>query len=179
MRRRHSSAVLASFLFLCAPYFAITTPVEDGEPADVARIQDAINLSEDGEIAGVQPGVSLVYYVDADANGNNDGSSWTDAFVYLQDALAAAEERTNIRVAQGTYRPDLGIGITTGDREATFHLESGVIIKGGCAGFGETDPNDRDVAAYETILSGDLNGDDESGGDKSENSHHVLALEDL
>ena len=29
-------------------------------------------------------------YVDADAVGANDGSSWTDAFIHLQDALAVA-----------------------------------------------------------------------------------------
>lgn len=29
-------------------------------------------------------------YVDDDATGANDGSSWQDAFIYLQDALDAA-----------------------------------------------------------------------------------------
>jgi len=31
--------------------------------------------------------------VDADANGANDGSSWADAYKYLQDALAAADTK--------------------------------------------------------------------------------------
>ena len=30
------------------------------------------------------------YYVDADALGNNDGSSWSNAFLCLQEALAVA-----------------------------------------------------------------------------------------
>ena len=29
-------------------------------------------------------------YVDVDANGTNDGSSWTNAYSYLQDALSDA-----------------------------------------------------------------------------------------
>ncbi len=33
-----------------------------------------------------------IIYVDADATGNNDGSSWVDAFVYLQDALAVTHD---------------------------------------------------------------------------------------
>ncbi|MGB2863197.1 MAG: hypothetical protein WBC05_07705 [Sedimentisphaerales bacterium] len=106
---------------------------------------------------------SKVIYVDDDAVGANDGSSWVDAYVYLQDALAdanSAEKPVEIRVAQGIYIPDQGANQTPGDREATFQLLNETIIKGGYAGFGEPDPNDRDVDVYETILSGDLAGND-------------------
>jgi len=50
-----------------------------------------------------------VIYVDADAAGPNDGTSWENAYNYLQDALAdasSAEKPVEIRVAQGVYRPD-------------------------------------------------------------------------
>ena len=98
--------------------------------------------------------VTRVSYVDADANGANDGSSWADAFKYLQDGLASY--RDEIWVAEGTYKPDQGGGQTPSDRTATFQLVSGMVIKGGYAGFGEPGPNARDVRAYETILSGGL-----------------------
>ena len=114
-------------------------------------------------------------YVDADANGANNGSSWTDAYNFLQDALAAASSGDQIWVAQGMYKPDQGSGITPGNRGASFRLINGVKIKGGYAGFGEPDPNAWDVELYETILSGDLNGDD--GPDFTnnyENSYHVV-----
>jgi probable HAF family extracellular repeat protein len=111
-----------------------------------------------------------IIYVDDDATGANDGSSWTDAFNclqawadaynYLQDALTAAYSGDEIRVAQGIYKPDRGLGITPGDREATFQLINGVTLKGGYAGFGEPDPNAQDVELYKTILSGDLKGND-------------------
>jgi probable HAF family extracellular repeat protein/predicted outer membrane repeat protein len=124
-----------------------------------------------------------VLYVDADAHGANNGSSWADAFKCLQDALAAAGDGTEIRVAQGAYRPDRGAGITPGDRQATFHLKNGVAIKGGYAGFGTPHPDARDIEVYETILSGDIAGNDVDVNDpeklgweptRSENSYRVV-----
>ncbi|MCJ7777467.1 MAG: hypothetical protein MUP16_04045, partial [Sedimentisphaerales bacterium] len=71
----------------------------------------------------------------------------------------------------------------TGDREATFQLINGIILKGGYAGAGESDPNARDVDMYKTTLSGDLNSDDVDVNDpydlrdeptRSDNSYHVV-----
>jgi len=105
-------------------------------------------------------GPSRIIYVDDDAVGANNGSSWTDAYNYLQDALAVALEGDEIRVAQGIYRPDLGGDNTAGDRRATFQLINGVIIKGSYAGLSEDDPNAVNVNLYKSFLSGDLNCDD-------------------
>ncbi len=114
-------------------------------------------------------------YVDDDATGANDGSSWQDAYNYLQDALSTEWWVDEIRVAQGIYKPDQSDGITPGDREATFQLKNGVTIKGSYAGFGEPDPNARDIEAYETILSGDLAGNDGPDfANNGENSYHVV-----
>ena len=104
-------------------------------------------------------------YVDDDAIGANNGTSWSNAYVYLQEALAeanAAEKPVEIHVAQGVYKPNGGlVAIPEFDwRTTTFQLINGVTLKGGYAGSGEADPNARDIGAYETILSGDLNGDD-------------------
>ncbi|MCP4258998.1 MAG: hypothetical protein GY774_16055 [Planctomycetes bacterium] len=106
-----------------------------------------------------------VIYVDDDAAGANDGTSWENAYVYLQEALADAnssEKPVEILVAQGIYKPNGGlVAIPEFDwRTTTFQLINSVALKGGYAGFGDTDPNARDIKAYETILSGDLNGDD-------------------
>jgi hypothetical protein len=104
-------------------------------------------------------------YVDDDANGLENGCSWADAYRHLQDALADANESeapVEIRVAQGTYRPDRSSASPdgTGDQNASFCLLDSVAIKGGFAGSGVLDPNARDIAVYESILSGDLAGDD-------------------
>ena len=128
-----------------------------------------------------------IIYVDDDANGN-DGSSWASAYIYLQDALADANDSdkpVEIRVAQGIYRPNQGLmAIPEFDwRATTFQLINGVTLKGGYAGFGESDPNAYDIEIYETILSGDLNGDDIEVADpcdlsteptRVENSRHVV-----
>lgn len=117
-------------------------------------------------------------FVDADATGNNTGTNWADAYSYLQDALVDANSAgvpIEIRVGQGIYKPDQGAGITRGDRQATFQLINRVKIKGGYAGFAHPDPNFRDVNDNETILSGDLNGDDEPNfANNGENSYHVV-----
>ncbi|UCG58297.1 MAG: PASTA domain-containing protein, partial [Phycisphaerales bacterium] len=106
-----------------------------------------------------------ILYVDADAPGPEDGSSWSRAYRYLQDALAAASSGDTIRVAEGTYRPDRGGGQTPGDRHATFQLVSGVTLQGGYAGFGEPDPDARSISGHESTLSGSLGG---------ANSYHVV-----
>ncbi len=123
--------------------------------------------------------------VDADAQGANNGSSWANAYNHLQDALGVARYGNEIRVAQGIYTPDSNSADPngSGDREATFRLINGVTIQGGYAGFGEPDPDARDIRLYETILSGDLAGNDEPGIDpcdlinhpsRAENSYHVV-----
>jgi parallel beta-helix repeat protein len=117
----------------------------------------------------------MIYYVDADASGSNNGSSWANAYNYLHDALLAASRGDEIWVAQGIYKPDQGGGMTPGDRTATFQPINGITIKGGYAGFGEADPDARDINAYETILSGDLNGDDGPiCANNGENSYRVV-----
>ena len=150
--RNRSRCGIAQVGFLCLLVFSAgVTAGEEGDPPN------------------------RVVFVDADAPGANDGSSWSDAFHSPQDALATVRAGDEIRVAQGTYRPDSGAGGTRGDRTATFQLVNGVAIKGGYAGFGETDPDARSVKAHETILSGDLNGDDGSNfAGNRENSYHVV-----
>ena len=116
-----------------------------------------------------------IIYVDDDANGLNDGSSWLNAYNYLQDALSDADSATKpveIRVAQGIYRPDEDTlhPDGTGDRTATFQLINGVTIKGGYAGFGEADPNARDTVLYQAILSGDIG----KPLNKIDNCYHIF-----
>ncbi|MBN1361024.1 MAG: right-handed parallel beta-helix repeat-containing protein [Sedimentisphaerales bacterium] len=109
---------------------------------------------------------SQVIYVDDDAPGAGDGTSWAHAYVHLQDALAEAagsKMPVEIRVAQGLYRPDQGTDRTPGDSAAAFVLLDGVSLRGGFAGVREPDPDVRDIDAYRTILSGDLAGDDGPG----------------
>jgi hypothetical protein len=121
-------------------------------------------------------GDKFAYHVDADAPGpGRDGRSWTTALRTLQDALALAGKGDEIRVAEGVYRPDQGGSARPGDRAASFMLKEGLTIRGGYPGYGLPRPDARDPAAYATILSGDLKGDDKWGTvNLSDNSYHVV-----
>ena len=116
-------------------------------------------------------------YVDATAPGPiHDGISWATAYRYLQDALVNAANGDDIRVAEGTYRPDEGGAAAPGDRYATFGLINGVRLYGGFASGGVAF-SQRDPQIYETILSGDLAGNDTGGlndPSRNENSYHVV-----
>ena len=127
---------------------------------------------------------ATVYYVDCATSGGEDGSSWEDAFVHLQDALDLAEPGDQVWVAACslapyTYRPDQGSGHTAGDRSETFTLESGVAIYGGFppgGGDGTFEARDPTNPTYKTTLSGDLLGDDgpDPFQNNDENSYHVV-----
>ena len=121
-------------------------------------------------------------FVDADAPSGGTGTSWADAYIYLQDALVYSISGDLIYVAEGIYKPDQGAGQTADNQAATFQLKNGVAIYGGYAGFGAPDPDAHDIETYETILSGDLNDDDIKVDPcdllyeptRAENSYHVV-----
>ncbi len=117
-----------------------------------------------------------VLYVDP-AGSNIDGTTWTKAFHHLQDALAIAQQDDEIRVAKGVYKPDRGRDATIGDRNASFRLVNGVVIKGGYGGIEpQLNPDTRNIALYASILSGDLGNNDmlEVINDTDDNSYHVV-----
>lgn len=99
---------------------------------------------------------TATWYVDALATGGGNGSSWSSAFSDLQDAVGRAKAGDQVWVAAGTY-VSTGAG---GPQSATFLVGDGVAMYGGFAGF-ETSLDQRDPVAHPTILSGDINGDDQ------------------
>jgi len=123
-------------------------------------------LSSTGVVTG-----QTTWYVDDDAlSGTRDGTSWTTAYQFLQDALTAAQPFDIVHMAEGNYHPDDDDDIpasthTTGDTSVSFILLDRVEIKGGFIGNNTLgiDPNTRDWDAHKTILSGDLNDNDLPG----------------
>lgn len=118
---------------------------------------------------------SATVYVDADATGGSgDGTSWETAYTDLQDAIDAAETNGGgeVWVAAGTYYPTSQPTEidTSNTRYNHFALKNGVSVYGGFAGT-ETDLSERDITANETILSGDIDGDETLN---SGNVYHVF-----
>ncbi|MGA2499578.1 MAG: right-handed parallel beta-helix repeat-containing protein, partial [Tepidisphaeraceae bacterium] len=110
--------------------------------------------------------LSKTIYVDVNSPAPaTNGPTWATAYKDLQLALGVAVSGDTIEVADGTYKPTSGT-----DRTISFQLKTGVAIYGGYAGYGATNPDARDVAAYPTILSGDIG----TVGTTTDNSYHVV-----
>jgi hypothetical protein len=96
-------------------------------------------------------------FVNSSAVGLGDGTSWENAFLNLTAACEAAAmfpdaAQVEIWIAKGTYTPS-----QTGNIEEFLLLTPNTSYIGGFAGW-ETNKNQRNVAANETIISGNLGG---------------------
>jgi hypothetical protein len=117
--------------------------------------------------------------------GNEDGSSWENAFSNLQDALKLVEPTSfcsaEIWVAAGTYYPDEGVGYINNNRDHSFKMRSGIALYGGFAG-NESDLSQRNWFVNKTYLSGDLlqNNTDYNNAqflNYADNAYHVVRSE--
>lgn len=116
----------------------------------------------------VTANAQTVIYVDADATGNNDGSSWANAYTSPKIALDSNTViGAEVWIAEGTYTPP---GIND-----YFILRLGEKLYGGFDGT-ETTRDQRDPEAHVTILSGDIDGDDASGN-YSNNAYKLVLVE--
>jgi len=120
--------------------------------------------------------IPTVYYVNANASGNNDGSSWTDAFTSIEDALNNVLLNDEIWVSSGVYTPATAASVLTLDLE-------NLKIYGGFDGT-ELALTDRDLTKVftdnATIISGDISGDDTEGDfitNKTDNTTTLISLE--
>jgi hypothetical protein len=121
---------------------------------------------------------AATFYVDIDATGNNDGTSWTNAYTDLQSALNAASSGDDIWLAEGTYYPSVEVDVDNSGgsnvREVTFQIPNGVSLYGGFDG-SESLLSDRNYFLHTSTLSGDIG----VQGDSSDNAYHVIFTEDV
>lgn len=103
-------------------------------------------------------------YVNKNASGSNNGTSWTNAYTELRNAINNACPYSELWVAQGTYTPTAGT-----DESESFHIPTGMKIYGGFVG-GESALFQRDYLNNWTVLSGEIG----SAGTVDDNSNHVV-----
>ncbi|HTN45274.1 MAG TPA: T9SS type A sorting domain-containing protein [Flavipsychrobacter sp.] len=121
---------------------------------------------------------ATVYYVSNLGSDANNGQSWLTAFETLQAAMSAATTGDQVWIEKGVYKPT---GNGTG-RSVCFKLKNNVEVYGGFAG-SESYLSERDTALLhttnETVLTGDLLGDDVPGDttltvNKTDNAFRVF-----
>ncbi len=108
-----------------------------------------------------------IYFVNFNATGLNNGSSWANAFLSLNSALQLAQNGDEIWVAKGVYQPTINT-----DRSASFQVPCGTHLFGGFAG-NETSVSQRDFLVNVSILDGNI-GDDAIATD---NVYHLVYAE--
>lgn len=147
----------------------IANPNDDSGDQNLWAIDTSINGGY--PYLSVQKSTGNIIFVDHEAAGDGTGSSWTNAYNSLQNALMDDDlwYGVNIWVAEGTYYPDDGSDHVSGDRTASFSIPDGVHIYGGFAGT-ESSLAERDPDQHITILSGDIGVVDAP----ADNSFHVV-----
>lgn len=139
-----------------------------------ANVRDAQGIGIIANDDAACPSGSIMY-VNAAAIGANNGTSWTDAYTNLQNALnSTCPGITQIWVAKGTYYPDEGGGFADNDRNAAFIMKNNLAIYGGFGG-SEGNLTDRVLnlihTTNKTTLSGDI---DKNNTLDNGNSYHVI-----
>ncbi|MCB0501215.1 MAG: hypothetical protein KDD32_00920, partial [Bacteroidetes bacterium] len=118
---------------------------------------------------------AAVKYVNVNAVGLNNGTSWANAYTSLHVALVTAASGDEIWIAQGVYKPtSYPIGCTgcSSGRDYAFTLKPNIKLFGGFSGIAnETDISQRNYHLYPTILSGDL---DDNGAISAGDAYHVI-----
>ncbi|NOQ27124.1 MAG: T9SS type A sorting domain-containing protein [Bacteroidales bacterium] len=155
------------------PWIANQTNFEVFENSPVIGAGNATYGSNIGYFQGAGVALNEVF-VKADASGNDDGTDWTNAYPGLKTALDNTSFGSIIYVATGTYTPDASV------RTVSFDIPEGVFLYGGLAGseypIDQTVLDNRDFETNETILSGDLSGNDDGFTNNTENSYHVVKV---
>lgn len=110
-------------------------------------------------------------YVNANATGDNDGTSFANGYTSLQEGLANIEPvTTEVWIAAGRYTPHAS------NRGTSFIFDKeNLMVYGGFDGT-ETSVSERNIAANPTILSGDLEDDGNVGSNLFDNSFHVTKI---
>jgi parallel beta-helix repeat protein len=148
-----------------------------GEITNICQLIAEDYYAYDNINVPVCPWGGEIIYVDKDANGFNNGTSWQDAYKELKDAFEQLQtgctEISAVWVAGGEYKPVYDVN-EDDYNDKSFELAEGLALIGHFKG-DENNPSERNFADAnnETILDGQI------GTDSSANVYNVVKAENL
>jgi hypothetical protein len=159
-RRSHSMLLSSSFCFLSFSKFFLF------ETTNIMKKQFLLLMAI---IAFAFTANATHWYVNKNATGANNGTSWANAYTDLQNAISASSANDSIFVTSNVYYPT-----TTTDRNISFVIKDGLKLYGGVNGT-ETSLSQRDFKTNVTVLSGDIGTVDVN----TDNSCNIIAVAGL
>lgn len=163
------SKLILGALAVFLPFVAhANVPIDAWSLSDTVLTDDSLFIPDD------------IIYVDVNATGANDGTSWTDAFNSLTDAFTAYTATDNyviIHVAGGVYLPPAGVGTP---RQDTINIGFGSLINatdsvliGIRGGFSGDSGSEFERWEEETVFSGEI-----GATTATDNIYHVVTFVD-
>ena len=151
-----------------AKFFKVVPTTTSGPTISITvRVHDLLDTSPVFTVSF--PAKRRVVYVAANAQGFNNGTSWSSAMTNLKLAMQRASDISEIWVAKGIYYPAT-VDTPGAPRASSFILKkNGAPLYGGFAGT-ETLREQRNWKVNESVLSGDIG----KKGDSTDNAFHVL-----
>lgn len=132
--------------FLLFVLFAIGNPANvAASPVNEGNFSKNFSVKLSSDLQSANGVTSVSFYVKSDATGNNDGSSWQNAYTSFATALTNCTPGDTIRVAAGTYTSPGG----------AFVLKDSIVVLGGYPATGNPDDSQRNWGVNQTILSGE------------------------
>ncbi|MEZ4990171.1 MAG: choice-of-anchor Q domain-containing protein [Saprospiraceae bacterium] len=144
--------------------------------ANTVSASGITQLSRFALISSCQAVPSAIIYVNQNATGANNGSSWDNALTSLQAALDLPTQcgtAAEIWVAAGVYNPTRNSSGVPQGRNNTFYIkQDGIRLYGGFNGT-ESELSERNIAQNPTILDGYF----QEGNGEAIHVYHVVIID--
>lgn len=132
-----------------------------------------LRFNIDSAVVGYARELPATVYVDKNATGTGDGSSWANAFTDLKIALSPAHltKPDTIKVAAATYIPETTSSCSINTGHQGYEISHDVVLLGGYPSGGGV----RDWKSNKTIISGDIG----VVGDSTDNVAKLIIMRGL
>lgn len=121
------------------------------------------------------PGLEAkIIYINAHASGTHDGTSWETAYTSYSGVYGESSAGDTVVFAAGLYP------VSSGSRYGSMKIKDGVKVFGGFSGnevINASSLENRNFYSHQTILNGDVNGDDYTTGNIKDNVYHVVEFD--